>query len=85
MSLRNTATSTIFALNYICGCLDTHSFVQLIAKQLTILKSMLLNSSLDLLKVSLPNDDVLDSSEVLLYTSVNSKSRLTTDQSTQGQ
>ncbi len=46
---------------------------------------MLLNSSLDLLKVSLPNDDVLDSSEVLLYTSVNSKSRLTTDQSTQGQ
>ncbi len=46
---------------------------------------MLLNSSLDLLKASLPNDDVLDSSEVLLYTSVNSKSRLTTDQSTQGQ
>ncbi len=64
----------------IYGCLDTH-----LAKQLTILKSMLLNSSLGLLKVSLPNDDVLDSSEVLLYTSVNSKSHLTTDQSTQGQ
>ncbi len=64
----------------IYGCLDTH-----LANQLTVLKSMLLNSSLDSLKVSLPNDDVLDSSEVLLYTSVNSKSRLTTDPSTQGQ